>query len=371
MADVFDYLLDSIYTAAEDPRQWESVLAALTSHLSGCGAALHTGPTAETGFSFGTAYNIDPESLAAYASYYHSMNPLNAPLSRIPVGVAVSDHQLVRRSELERTEFYNDYGRQFGIAGAVMLTLARDGHGEANLSVVGGFGSDVFSEGQVSFVQRLAPHLSRALALNRRLAGLQAERDTFQTMLDRREAAVLLLGEEGTICYCNEAGIQLLRRHDGLAASRGRLCALDANAQNLLAGLVRAALAAKGARGGSIPVPRQHSARPLHVKVMPFAQKSAFWLSSPEVRAIVFVSDPESPAGDAVSEVMDAYNLTPSEKSLLNELIAGRSLREAAENLGITRATSRNRLARIMAKTDTHRQSELLQLILRSSVPAR
>jgi len=44
---------------------------------------------------------------------------------------------------------------------------------------------------------------------------------------------------------------------------------------------------------------------------------------------------------------------------------------EAAGNLGITRAMSRNRLARIMAKTDTHRQSELLQLILRSSIPAR
>jgi DNA-binding CsgD family transcriptional regulator len=44
---------------------------------------------------------------------------------------------------------------------------------------------------------------------------------------------------------------------------------------------------------------------------------------------------------------------------------------EVTENLGISRATSRNRLGRIMAKTDTQRQRELLQLILRSSVPAR
>ncbi len=64
---------------------------------------------------------------------------------------------------------------------------------------------------------------------------------------------------------------------------------------------------------------------------------------------------------------MDVYDLTASEKKLLRELIAGRSLREAADALKITWVTSRNRLARIMSKTDTHRQSELLQLILRSS----
>lgn len=104
---------------------------------------------------------------------------------------------------------------------------------------------------------------------------------------------------------------------------------------------------------------------------MPFAQKSDFWLSGEEVRAIVFISDPGAPAGDAIVEVMDAYGLTPSEKRLVNELLAGRSLQEAADVLNIKRATSRNRLARIMAKTDTRRQGELLQLILRSHIPAR
>ena len=67
---------------------------------------------------------------------------------------------------------------------------------------------------------------------------------------------------------------------------------------------------------------------------------------------------------------MDTYCLTPSERRLLKELIAGQTLHEAADNLGITRVTARNRLAHIMAKTNTHRQSELLQLMLRSSIPA-
>lgn len=143
------------------------------------------------------------------------------------------------------------------------------------------------------------------------------------------------------------------------------------SAQNILAGLMRAALAEKGARGGSVPVPRRYSPRPLLVKIMPIAQSSEFWLNSAQPCAILFISDPEPLAGEVADEVMGAYGLTPSERRLLSELIAGRSLREAADSLNITRATSRNRLARIMAKTDTHRQSELIQLILRSSVPVR
>lgn len=100
---------------------------------------------------------------------------------------------------------------------------------------------------------------------------------------------------------------------------------------------------------------------------MPVGQRNGFWLHSLEARAVVFISNPDTLPKESVDEVMDVYDLTASEKKLLRELIAGRSLREAADALKITWVTSRNRLARIMSKTDTHRQSELLQLILRSS----
>ena len=87
--------------------------------------------------------------------------------------------------------------------------------------------------------------------------------------------------------------------------------------------------------------------------------------------AIVFVSDPDAEVWSGTEEVMDAYGLTASEKKLLKELLAGQSLQEAASKLNITRLTSRNRLSRIMDKTGTRRQADLLQLILRSRVPVQ
>ncbi|MGO9544452.1 MAG: helix-turn-helix transcriptional regulator [Rhodomicrobium sp.] len=366
MTEAFEYLIDLIYAAAEDPREWERVLAALTNTLSATGAAIHAAPASENGFSFGLAYGADPESLTSYAEYYNSVNPLTAPLSRVPIGVAVADHQLVPRSDLVRTEFYNDYGLRFRLGGAVMLQLTPD----SQLSVVGR-GSDVFSDGQVALVQRLKPHLLRALSLNARLAALQAGLDTFQSALDRLEVAVILLNEKGAICYSNEPAIELMSKRDGLTANRDLLCATDSDAQSRLSELVRAAVATKGARGGSVCLPRQHAARPLVARVMPFSQKSDFWLTPTRVHAIVFVSNPDAATGDAVNEVMQSYGLTPAEMRLLSELLAGRSLQEAAGNLRLARTTSRNTLARIMAKTETHRQSELLRLILRSTLPGK
>jgi len=201
--------------------------------------------------------------------------------------------------------------------------------------------------------------------------GRENDRAALEAALGGMETAVFVVDRAGVICFSNAAGDKLLAKRDGLKVSQGRLCAGDASAQNSLAALMRAALAEKGARGGSILAPRQRSTRPLLVKVMPIAQRSEFWLNSTQPCAILYISDPDLRSDDAVDGVMDAYGLTPSEKRLLSELLAGRSLQEAADLLNITRATSRNRLARIMTKTDTHRQSELIQFMLRCSIPVR
>jgi DNA-binding CsgD family transcriptional regulator len=367
---VFDALLDSIYAAAEDQNCWELVLSSLASHLSARGGVFHA-RSERAGFAFGTTTGLDQSSLKEYADYFYSVNPLNTPLSRIPVGVATPDHLLIPRREIERTEFFNDYARTHDVAGSITLVLARDTHQEVSFGIVRDVRSDLFTLEQVSFVQRLGPHILRAVSLNRRLAALVDERGALEGALDRLQAAILLLDEKGAIHHCNCAATELLKEGDGIASVQGRLVATSAKSQAHFAELVRAAANPRRGRGGSSFLLRKRSARPLFARVMPFGQRSDFWLSSPIVRAIVFISDPDRSNGDAIAEVMDLYGLTPSEKKFLSELLAGSTVQEAADALNITRATGRNRLARIMAKTDTNRQGELLQLIHQSSSPTR
>ncbi len=367
--EAYESLLDAIYTAAEDYTQWDGALSSLVDGLGAVGGALHSGTRDGSAFSFGPSFRIDPECQAVYAQHYYSVNPLNSALSRVSVGVAAPDHRLVPPREMERTEMHNDYMRRFGICGSITLILERNKYHEACLGVVRSLRSEVFSDEQVALVQRLAPHLQRAIALNWRFFALEEKGKTLEAAVERMATAVLLIDRSGLIRYSNAAGEGVLEKCDGLKVVQGRLAADHSSAQDRLSGLMRAALADKGARGASTYLPRRSSVRPLLIKIMPVRQDNDFWVSSCQARAMVFISHPDAEQADAAAEAMNAYGLTPAEKRLLKALIGGCSLREAAEIVGITRATSRNRLARIMAKTDTHRQSELIQLILRSTFP--
>ena len=58
------------------------------------------------------------------------------------------------------------------------------------------------------------------------------------------------------------------------------------------------------------------------------------------------------------------YGLTPAESRVADLLLEGLEVRDAAERLCITLETARFHLKRVLAKTGTHRQTELMRLML-------
>ena len=68
--------------------------------------------------------------------------------------------------------------------------------------------------------------------------------------------------------------------------------------------------------------------------------------------------------GRAKSRV-SAFRLTPTEAQLAIRIAGGLSLDQVAEELNMSRETSRNHLKAIFAKTGTHRQGELVALLSR------
>jgi DNA-binding CsgD family transcriptional regulator len=58
------------------------------------------------------------------------------------------------------------------------------------------------------------------------------------------------------------------------------------------------------------------------------------------------------------------YGLAPREAELVVQLVRGATLREAAARLGIREVSARTYLKEIFSKTSTHRQAELVSLVL-------
>jgi DNA-binding CsgD family transcriptional regulator len=78
--------------------------------------------------------------------------------------------------------------------------------------------------------------------------------------------------------------------------------------------------------------------------------------------AIALVTDPQAAAPNLEATLRILFNLTGAEARLAAHIVAGTSLREAAENLAIEESTARQYVKQVMAKSETHRQSEFVAL---------
>ena len=83
-----------------------------------------------------------------------------------------------------------------------------------------------------------------------------------------------------------------------------------------------------------------------------------------DVKALLFIADPEG-GHIGTSEVLEIlYQLTPAEGELVRLIAEGRSLEEVAAERGVTMNTVRSQLKQVFSKTGTSRQGELVHLVL-------
>jgi DNA-binding CsgD family transcriptional regulator len=80
--------------------------------------------------------------------------------------------------------------------------------------------------------------------------------------------------------------------------------------------------------------------------------------------ALVLISDPSVSPKSRAAFMRMLYGLTPTESRLADLLLQGFEVREAADRLRTTLETARFHLKRVLAKTGTRRQSELMRLML-------
>jgi DNA-binding CsgD family transcriptional regulator len=81
---------------------------------------------------------------------------------------------------------------------------------------------------------------------------------------------------------------------------------------------------------------------------------------------LVLVVDPESTRELPESLIRKVLGLTPAETRLVLALARGHSIREHAEAAKITIGTARHHLKQALDKSGTHRQAQLVRLVLSS-----
>ena len=208
---------------------------------------------------------------------------------------------------------------------------------------------------------------------NNLLSDYKTQADSLGTLIANIGFGVILATSEGQIIYANDVAETLIHLRRGLCSQRGRILATDVKINQRLQLLISAACLPikETLSSGSIILPDKDGDELFAIHVAPVAQKTSGRVVFQErFIAGLFIADRNQDAAERVHIFGQMFGLTPAETRVLTGLISGKGLASAARRLKITELTARTHLKHIMAKTDTHRQVELMRLFFEMTIPS-
>lgn len=356
----FTQTLGLIYDVAMAPERWPDLLGRLGRDF-GCHFAGVVTTNRDRSAFHAIAVGVDHDEHQRYLGRFHQHNPVRVAAPHRFAGQIVDMQEVMPRPVLERSEMYPVYFRPNDIGDGLSLTTWKGDDGAQAISLLRSWKTGPFAAAGRARLQFLSPHLQRMAQVIRHLRRADLMVRSAEAALDAVPQATILLDRTGRLIHANAAADALLRAGDGIAARRDGLVGASAAATSQLAALIgRAARAPRVA--GTMRLARPSGKLALAVVAMPMRDPGAFALT--EAPAVLLcIADPAARDAVAPRLLMTVLGLTRAEAALAVQLLEGHDLRAIAEQSARSVNTLRNLLARLMAKTDTHRQSDLVRLL--------
>lgn len=361
-------LIGHLYDAAIDDRLWAGMAARIAAAFDSTSTVmkLHGGDT-RVRLVESTDNLVVPERLQDWATDWHRRDlwverSVTFGMSRI-----VTDHDLVSEEERRRSGYYQEWLRALDIHHMIGAVFPVGGDTMGVLGVHRAQGAGGYDETDRRKAALLLPHLQRALRLGQKLAAARLTQTATLAALDRLDTGVLVVDRSGGIAHANALAEEILAASRDIGVLNGRLCVKRAALHDRLLSLIRAsadiAAGRPAAPASALTIPRE-GRLPLTLTTAPFGAGATRFAHLPP-RALVFLRDPEHPTLSA-QWLCDLFGLTRTEAAIAVDLGRGRALGDIARRHGVGLATVRSHLKRILSKTGTNRQGEVIALIGRS-----
>lgn len=358
-------VVNAVYTAALDPCQWPQALSRVHRHLRGSTVTslAYVERLGEGGLGFTNAEYKDP---GWHWQAIQAMEPrcprFQHAARNFRPGALLFDSQHGHEGALGDADgCYQWYEREldarFYIAGTLFQAAGR----HAYIAIQRSRKTGHVTEPEVRSLRTLLPHLSRAIEINHTLGQASLGRFGLDA-IDQMPQATAALDTAGRVMRVNEAMATLLRAEDGLTQRGHELHAQRSRDEQSLGRLVARAVFAGEANALSLPRPSGH--RAYGVIATPVPRGAPFFMAQVPA-ALLFVIDPEVlPTRAPGSEVLaDAFDLTPMQGRVAEQLGRGRNVDDTAVALGVTRNTVRTHAREIYRKLGLSRQSDLMALL--------
>ncbi|AYC32249.1 helix-turn-helix transcriptional regulator [Pseudomonas cavernae] len=355
---LYDELVALIYQCVLDESAWQPLLERLmpaTGHQQG---TLLFWDQHQMGPQLTGVNLLDPASIESYNNYYCNLDPGRDFTADSPVGYWYHDIRDLGLERMSRDPYYQELYRPFNLHSTSCLKLHERGQVGIYLSLLTQRDARLTSAKQRELLQRLTPHLVLAGQMASQINALVLERQHRDLLLDQQRTPLWLVNESGRVFYHNSAAERRLGQFGcPLQVKHGLLKAKTREPQLKL--LIRRATEHQGpARAGWLQLPDSGGSELL---ITPVPAHAAFAPVQVKPLALVALLHNE-PRGQLLAEI---FQLTPAERRLAELLAQGLSPEHCAAKLGVSINTVRSQLRALFRKTETERQTELVNLFLR------
>lgn len=351
-------LVGRIHDCALDADRWPGVLAELTTTLRGSMADLSVIDPVQHTLHVQALHNWPHDLVERVQSLQH----LNPTLSRAATAVLGEPMCSSRNLDIEafhRTEYWQRCFGDGDYYDYLVVIVARSASIGSSWGVLGCRARGEFDQRDLAFARAVSPHIARAVRIAHLLDFHRVRAHTLDRALDALGAAAFIVDEHGHLVHANahaQAEVdtgRLLRRNP-----RGALEGVTAAAATLVNALCRCA-----GRTTASMAPSQLVTAQGVVFSADGVRMEGDAAHAPGLALLLLRAHHDNAALTTVTAAAH-FGLTAAEMRVLGEVLAGATLQEAADRLGVARSTVKTQLDAVYAKSGTRRRVELVRRVM-------
>jgi DNA-binding CsgD family transcriptional regulator len=365
--DEFSRMVSAIHAAAITPEHWIDAMTVVRESLNATSSGMII---ADDTSRMIKCASLPSDAMQAYSDYYRTVDYVLDAVERGPVGVTRGGEALVALNA--HSEFNADWMTPHRMNDGLFVRLT-DGPTPTCFLVASPRHTESFATPErVQLVNALIPHLQQALRTHDYVSSLAAHAGDVAEAVDGMRHAVIVVGPGAAVVHLNSAAATMLALRDGPCLRDGRLVAGSASADAEFQRSVARALGMTDGAGGqersspgnarsgnSFLCPRLSRGHPYVVHVTPCATGE-----NRTPRALVVIVDSDAEREPPERLLRRLFGLTGAEADVACRLTRGQALKSISEELSLSIATVKTHLQHVFEKTATHRQAELVRLLL-------
>lgn len=319
-------------------------------------------------------HNLCPRMVDGFRDYWSKEDVWALAAARkglMKRNVVVTGTELLPVADLQRSRFYNEFGRPSGMGRMLGSVLFDGGEKDAvplpftNLCWYRAPDREDFARDDVRRLRQLLPHFQQAMRIQYRLRALQLQANVEAASSGAFGIASVLMDASGRILEMNplataqiECGTPVLHSSGGRLKAIGQRCSPS----------VQEALAYCKATGRAVRILAQsgdrHQILKANLVALPVDTETLAGVNE-QPRFLLLLEIPRTAQREIIDGAARLFGFTQAEQEIVLGLLDGLNAEQIAAMRCISMNTVRTQLRSVLAKTQTTRQIDLVRMLVR------